>query len=525
MGRPHGGPPPGPAPNSNPAAAARGQLTPWPHAILWALPLLAVACAAAARDAWLLFRHPVAAGVDGYYYVLQVESLHAAGRLFFPNRAPLVIYFLAGLKLFVSAAVPAVKLGSLLLHALLAAGVFSLLKSLLGSTLHAACGLALAAASGAHLYMVSEYVSQLGGAALLVWGCYFAAGATRGGGIFWKAGAALCLAAAFLSHRSSLPLAVALAASSCVYSLITRAGAGRRGRVMAWGAALVLLLLAPLLVAAWSHLTSPEGPASLPATFAPHAPVGRVALLEKAALLCCSVLFLAVGVRRPLRRRGADAALGGVAVLSLLLTLNPLLDRSEGMSGAAERLGLLAYVQLAVLLPALLWRWSLSAGRRAVPASVAAVICLSALGLGTPPPHGLGDEYLRDRADLIESLAAKRETLFGPAASRPTVIAPHGDQFVVTYAAGVPARQRAAPGQDPAQTYWLLRRGDGAGPGPLGGAVAVDERRTIFLVPEASLDALLRATPAKESLRLARANPHLRERIMAGAEFRGTGAP
>ena len=44
---------------------------------------------------------------------------------------------------------------------------------------------------------------------------------------------------------------------------------------------------------------------------------------------------------------------GAIALMSLLVTLNPFLNRETGSLSVAERLSLLAYIQLAILMPTL----------------------------------------------------------------------------------------------------------------------------------------------------------------------------
>lgn len=51
------------------------------------------------RDYSLLFQTHVATGIDGYYYILQIDSLLNIRRLYFPTNTPLILYFLAILSL------------------------------------------------------------------------------------------------------------------------------------------------------------------------------------------------------------------------------------------------------------------------------------------------------------------------------------------------------------------------------------------------------------------------------------------
>jgi hypothetical protein len=191
--------------------------------------------------------------------------------------------------------------------------------------------------------------------------------------------------------------------------------------------------------------------------------------------------------------------------LSLLVTLNPFLNRSAGWSSGSERLSALAYVQLAVLLPSLLWLLSPLTKR----VLMLTAICFTALSLAKPLPHGLRYDYLRDRTILLNNLVAKRSAI----GDVRTVIAPHGDQFVVTHALGVPAQQRVRTGEDQSMVHWLVQGFDGMNVDSVEGLIVLNEKT--FLVPDKHLDAFLQSRSIKEGLELTKDNPHLTDRIMS----------
>src|SRR5689334_11522463 len=84
-------------------------------------------------DLTALTQYPTAVGVDGYYYVLQVNHLRSTGNLYFATPTPLVIYFLAALKSLIPETVLAIKVGACLLQVLLILGLCLLVRELTGS--------------------------------------------------------------------------------------------------------------------------------------------------------------------------------------------------------------------------------------------------------------------------------------------------------------------------------------------------------------------------------------------------------
>jgi hypothetical protein len=239
-----------------------------------------------------------------------------------------------------------------------------------------------------------------------------------------------------------------------------------------------------------------------------HLTLGRLALLEKTLLLVGSaslLLFIRDGEDR--RRRLVYRVSGAIALMSLLITLNPFLNRENGSLSIAERVSLLAYIQLAILLPLLFSLSSSILTRWALPACLAASVLFSAVSLQLIPPKGLSDEYLARRAELIDTLKKNQGSLDGVK----LVIAPHGDQFVVTEVLGIPSQQKLT-GNEQVIPYWLLQRFSNVYGRDRDGAIKLDEET--LLVRHDRLDELLGALDISEIRQTLPDNPHLIGRLV-----------
>lgn len=475
--------------------------------------LLALAAAFVWLDASRLLAQPFAVGLDGYYYVLQVETLSAGGRPYFPTATPLTLYLLTAIHRLGADAALAVKLGSLCLHAALCAGVLMLVFAATRSAPLGALGAALAAASGAHAYMVVEFINQLGALAFLTWCGWFALRAleTRRRAHAWAALA--CLSAALLSHRSASALALLVGACALASHFLAhgRDPAGKYRRVVL--PALALLWSAPALLALQPFFDLPARLAT-ELRWRPAWPFVKAAAPEQLVLLAAApvALWLILTRRPPAPGRAAAAVFGSAALWAMLVTLNPFLNNQNEL-GVSWRLRALAYVQVALLVPGLVW---FASGRRRalallVAASAAAPVLWSAWHTR---PAGARPEYLETRAQLLRHLPGQRGRL-GPS---PLVISQHGEEFVVTWALGVPSQQRRPEEGGPESIYWLLH-GLHAGSAPPSVVVLATEAGGGQLVLAADEDLrryLASATPG-ERARLAGRNRHLLEYMLRPA--------
>lgn len=457
------------------------------------------------RDAAALWAYPVAAGIDGYYYVIQIESLRTRGLFYYPVRTPLILYALTGVSHFTGDPVLAVKLAAVTLHALLCVGLFALILDATRSALLGALGSLIAVVSGLHFYMLAEYVNQLGAITLLVWGAWCAVRFTATRRVAWLVVAGVCLLGVLYSHRSALPLVCLIAVSAYLgYNLLTSPEGGRRRALIL----IALVFCAPALVAAQPFFAVPAG---LRAEIMPLPSPSflSVATEEKLALLVVAPACLLVAVRRRFVSGAASCILAAVALSSLFVTVNPFLNSARGLVSITGRLSCLAYIQVAVLVPGLIWLASLMNRKLCLLILLFAGLLLTSSARRLPA--GLRPSYLAERTRLVNELPKHREALVPGS----IVIAAHGDEFVVTALLGTPAQQRWPHANRQPNVYWLLHQ--------FGARSQPSETIVLTIETDGSATALVRDDELRRQLdlmrpaekyALMRRNPQLYEHVI-----------
>lgn len=416
--------------------------------------LLAALLFGAVRDMFVLLRYPVAVGFDGYYYVLQVQELLSRGRLYFPTSTPLVFYPLAALTALTGDAVLAVKIGGVALHIALCAGLYALVSSVTRSRWLGVLAAVAAAVSAMHFYMLAEFIKNLCALTLLIW-CWWAAVRVPRCRRARRAIIALLLfLAAVCSHRSAWALALGVFTLGALLRWLFTRGDSIRRRVWA--------LLAVLFVAVTPALLAGQPFIDLPAwlgaeVFArprwPVNPSGPVGALEMTALLLIAplTLFFLSRLRDVLPTPHFVTVMGGVALWTLLITLNPFLNHDVRQLGIVGRLDHLMYVQLAILISGFLWLTAHN--RRRLSLFLLPLTALLVLATGLfPLPKGLQPEYVSNRVQMLRELPEHK----GELGTSPLIIARHGDEFVVTWSLGLPARQRLPENIEGHTINWLL---------------------------------------------------------------------
>ena len=477
-----------------------------PFRVEW-LALVAALSAGVAYDAAVLFKYPFAVGVDGYYYVLQINELRTQGRLYFPTRTPLILYLLTGVSYLTGDLATAVKISAVTLHAALCGGVFAVVRSLTRSTWLGMLGAALAAVSGPHLYMVTEFVNQLGAITFLMWGAYCALqarGARRRK--TWVLLALSCTAAAWLSHVSAIMITLVLGAALVLTRMLidgSESGGGYRLEALL---TVLLLWLAPAILALQQLGGMPAG-AESEVLATPRLPLSRAAAAEQMLLMlvCPAVLVIISVAKRGARDFKANLFFGAVALLGVLVTINPFFNNVPG-NGLIWRLSVLSYLEVALLVPYLIYLvlpW-----RRGLAVAVALLVWpLTLWGSYGERPLGIESRRLSRRAELLQRLPALRGQL-GP---KPIVLSPHGEQFVVTWALGVPSQQ-AWPEDGSYAVYWLLHNVEPQllTPSML---IVAPERELGFVVLARNEDVQQLIKPTDEHRRMIVRNRHLLEYI------------
>jgi hypothetical protein len=184
----------------------------------------------------------------------------------------------------------------------------------------------------------------------------------------------------------------------------------------------------------------------------PRLPLSGAAAAEQMLLMlvCPAVLIIISVAKRGARDFKADLFFGAVAVLGVLVTVNPFFNNVPG-NGLIWRLSVLSYLEVVLLVPYLVYL--VLSWRRGVALAVALLVWpLTLWGSYGERPLGIENRRLSRRAELLQRLPPLRRQL-GP---RPIVLSPHGEQFVVIWALGVPSQQAWPDDGSYDPVYWLL---------------------------------------------------------------------
>ena len=494
-----------PALNQTAAAKTRGprslvQIWAGSRRLAW-LALLLSLVVSAVRDAALLFRYPIAVGIDGYYYVLQINHLPATGRFYFSTFTPFVLYVLVVLTQLTHDAVTSVKIAGILLNSLLALGIFAIIGRLVRNLWFAVLGSVLALAPQSHLFMSGEYINNLGAVVLLLWSGWSFIRAFQTRRKIWIMLAVALLIAAISSHRSAVLIVLTFA--GCCFLL---RGLTLRGRWKGLGfLGIAVFWFVPALILVQPFISVPVW-LQTEISIRPHWPFGAPVIPEELMLAISSPVLLFLIFKR-LRKTSLtvfDGVFGSIALWSLIITLNPFLDPQAVLSGLAGRLRVLAYLQVALIVPAVIWL-AYSVRNELALYFAAALVPLLILSILAPLPYGLQPEFLARRERLIQALRLHA----GELGRHPIVIARHGDQFAVTATIGVPAQHSPPANPQDATVYWLL---DEVSDQVLGeeSVVLISNAGTATLLAEDTvLRRRLQAMSITDRRRLLRANPTL----------------
>jgi hypothetical protein len=275
----------------------------------------------------------------------------------------------------------------------------------------------------------------------------------------------------------------------------------------------VLLLILPALIAAQKFvelpawlgnelLIRPRLPISL------RSPVGKA---EMVALLLAApaTLFLIARHRPALPGNPFSLVVCAVALWSLLITLNPFLNHDVRQLGIIGRLDHLMYLQVAIILPALVWL-SLHINRRLAAAMLALTFVFMLASMIAALPNGLRPQYLLERQQMIQALPEQRQQL----STNPLVIAQHGDEFVITWVLGIPAQQNFPTTSQGQSTYWLLHQVNPITLTPSAIVVMEEDNGSgLILMKHGDLTQWIDTINEEERNRLFAQNPHLKKYV------------
>ena len=442
---------------------------------------------AAFLDAKILFQSNVAVGIDGYYYVLQIETFLRDGKFYLPTSTPAVLLLLSRIGALIGDPVQSVKIGAILLQASLSAGIFALLVTISRNGWIALIGMLIASFSGLHLYFIGEFINNLGSMAFLVWGVFALARYRQTRTTPWLIPALLLFACALFSHRATIGI-IAVIGVSVLFSL----GFVRIRKICFLWIFVFLFIIAVPLALYWQPCF--ELPVWLSREILPYPqnPFRSFLLPETLMVIGAAI----VGVFSLLRQKEQTDSTQVIAFLAVLIwsfftTLNPFLSHQTGLQGIVGRLDTLIYIQAALAVPLSIAPLKASNLRKWLAAfPVAALLAWSFL---MPEPFGFQSEYLNERAELIAYLKGNDHHL----CKNPIVVAPHGRQFVITSVLGIPSQQRRSADKYYQCTFWLIQE-------------TADDTKTEFLLVEDSHLRSIIAERRGEDLSVFFAkNPHL----------------
>lgn len=191
-------------------------------------------------------RYDVPAGIDGFYYAVQVRSFAEREAFYYPTHTPLVLYIMGAAAKLGAGVFTAVSGTSVLLHAALTLSLASLATSLNKRRWAGLLAAAVAAGSRVHLIWIGEFLKQLGGVA------FFFAGAAclaRDPGSRRRRLTALVLvAASALCHKPMAFLLLPLCCLALLFHLLLRIR-GSRLAILKIGAVVLVGLCLPAVAA------------------------------------------------------------------------------------------------------------------------------------------------------------------------------------------------------------------------------------------------------------------------------------
>jgi hypothetical protein len=464
--------------------------------------LLAILAYSFWHDLRGLTRYGFAVGVDGYYYVLQIESLREHGHLYFRSFTPLSLYLLAGISYLTHDTILAVKVGAVLFHVSLCLGIFAVLTTLTRVEWLGVIGAALTAFSGLRFYMLSEFIANLMAISFLVWSGWCLLEYLRNRKVSWVIASMILLVVAAFSHRLTIFVAAGLLFFGVLlhWFLNSAATKARVGAV----AVILFLWLTPLLLAFWGKLPQLVN-GEVSTTFQwpfDHYAIGAEAILCAASL---ATLMLVFYFGKRFEVAAFPYVAGSLALWSLLVTLNPFLNPDRGWLSVAGRLRGLGYITAAILVATLIWV-CLTKRRELYYYALALVAPLFIVSAYSPLPRGMQQDYLAERAQLLSNLPER--SLIAP---NSIIIAAHGDEFALTAALGAPSQHTLPTHTQYEKTLWLVR-GVRIGEVQKSGVILYtgSEGLATLLIDDSALQAKLKGMSDSARHLLFVTNPHLR---------------
>jgi hypothetical protein len=398
------------------------------------------------KDGILLLQYDTPVGIDGYYYVVQVRSFLENGAFHYPTNTPFVLYLMSIAAKLSGDVVIGVKATSIFLHTVLSFSLFALVASLTKSMWTGLLASAVSVLSTTHLIWMGEFLNQLGGLAFFFLGAACLSQNPKSN--FWRVAALVFFIISVFCHKSIVFLVAVWLSLALLFHTLKKIRSSRLSVLKI--CAVILFCLCLPAVAARQAASMPQQ-ISETVLSTPRIPIKRTAFEEKLSLLFLAPLGLALCLKespaKPLR--WPHYVIGSAALFTILFTLNPFLSHEEDLMTISQRLDLLSYLQISVLLSGIVW---LLSNRRAALIISLSVISLLLLG-NSALPIGFQRSFVARREALVNDLIRVRSKI----SANSVIIAPHGEQFLVTYATRMLSQKSAITNDGQEKNIaWLL---------------------------------------------------------------------
>lgn len=348
----------------------------------------------------LIIRHDTPVGLDGYHYVLEVESVLRDGWSEFWSPFKLPIYLMALAAALVGDTMLGIRVFALLIAAVLSVIVFVIVRQQTSSWLAAASGQAICILHSSMAFYIVEYVNNLFGVvmfALMVLAQMRGHTGDRPRRRFVTITAVAAGVLAVVSHRMTAGLVLLYAAAKV---LVRHGNPARLYSIAAWS---IPVLTAVIMVAHHALATSNLGVRiGRELSPVPFQELFAASTLPGSLLLVCAAVPIVRQYLEHACEQGTDRSVWpewiALLVVVAVTAMNPWLRYGVGLQSIADRLRLAEGVFLSMLLPfgmTLVWRMYRPHRWVAVVAIVLALV----VGVSGRVPAGIQPAFLAEQRE------------------------------------------------------------------------------------------------------------------------------
>jgi hypothetical protein len=401
-------------------------------------------------------------GIDGYYYVLQLNSLVKTNSFYFPTQNPVVLLFFSFIKIFINDSIFSIKIGVFIIQLFLYLGLFLVIKELTNNNWLALLSIGIAFVSGLHRYMLVEYLSQLGSISFLIWSIFGILKFSNAKNKIWLILSICFVGLSVGSHRSIIPIILFIIIAFSLSFIFWR-GVNNKNRSLIGISLITLVLffvLPAFIVVTQKWITLPIETKNNISSI-PQLPF-RLSTLPEVLLLLVFLpfcLWLLLSLKNNQLSKTLVYFLLSISIFTILITLNPFLSSELGFSSLGGRLRVLAFTQVALLIPCVMFliiqKWSGMKYQQTIIGGVSIIlVSLLLWSYFLPLPRGVQKDFLENRENLLLGLEKNKESL----ENNSIILANHGQQFLVKSITGIKSQQSYPKDFSNEHIYWLVER-------------------------------------------------------------------